>query len=72
MNANATPMDGGRLKTLRQTAGLSQQRVAELAKCSVGYVRLLEAGYRPTVNTEVVGRITAVLLAPPPREEVTN
>ena len=37
-------------KTFREAplaAGLTQQQLAELAQCSIAYVRLIEAGYRP-------------------------
>ena len=60
VNANATAQGGG-LRAARLAAGLSQQRVAELAKCSVGYVRVLESGYMPASDSDVVARIAAVL-----------
>lgn len=60
MNANAT-QDRGRLRAARKAAGLSQQRVAELAGCSVGYVRVLEAGYTPDAGSKVFRRILNVL-----------
>ena len=60
MSANAIAQSG-RLKRARQRAGLSQQRVAELARCSVSYVRLIESGYRPEPGSDVANRIAAVL-----------
>ena len=61
ISANATAPSGDLLKTARKAAGLSQQRVAELAGCSVSYVRVLEAGYRPENDSDVLSRITGVL-----------
>ena len=60
MSVNATERRGG-LGAVRRAGGLSQQRVAELAGCSVGYVRLLESGYRPQNASEVLPLIWAVL-----------
>jgi transcriptional regulator with XRE-family HTH domain len=51
---------GTELRQLRAAAGLSQQQVAELAKCSVTSVAQLERGLRPK-RSEVAGRIVAVL-----------
>lgn len=50
------------LREQRLAAGLSQQRVAELAECSVQMVRVLESGMRPTTSA-VLSRIEAVLAA---------
>ena len=58
MSTNATAESGDLLRAARKAAGLSQQRVAELAGCSVSYVRVLEAGYTPGGST-VLQRITA-------------
>lgn len=59
MNANASPGVGG-LRERRVAAGLSQQRMAELAGCSVAIVGLLEGGYRPE-RSAVLPRIVRVL-----------
>lgn len=48
------------LRQRRLDAGLSQQRLAELARCSVQMVRVLEGGMRPT-SSAVLGRIELVL-----------
>lgn len=48
MSANATPAIGPlAFREARRAAGLTQQRLAHIAGCSIGYVRHLEAGYRP-------------------------
>jgi transcriptional regulator with XRE-family HTH domain len=60
MSANAIEQ-GGDLRAARRALGLSQQRVAELARCSVSYVRLLESGYQPEGGSDVLRRIAAVL-----------
>ena len=57
MNQSPT---GAELRQLRTAAGLSQQQVAELAKCSVTSVAQLERGLRPK-RSEVAGRIVAIL-----------
>jgi transcriptional regulator with XRE-family HTH domain len=52
--------DGPRLiRAQRRAAGLSQQRLAELAECSVAMVRVLEGGYKPA-ESRVLGRIADV------------
>lgn len=38
---------GGSVRELRRAAGLTQQELARRASCSVSYVQLLDAGYRP-------------------------
>lgn len=48
------------LRTLRLKAGLSQQRLAELAGCSLASVGLFESGYTPEHST-VLERLVAVL-----------
>lgn len=48
------------LRQRRLDAGLSQQRLAELARCSVQMVRVLEGGMRPT-SSAVLSRIELVL-----------
>ncbi len=49
------------LRTLRTDAGLSQQKLAERAGCSIHTVRLYERGYEPT-ESPIRDRILAVLL----------
>ena len=61
ISANATRQSGDHLRAARKAAGLSQQRVAELAGCSVSYVRVLESGYRPEHDSDVLVRIAGVL-----------
>jgi transcriptional regulator with XRE-family HTH domain len=61
-SVNATDRRGG-LHERRKAAGLSQQRLAELAGCSLTFVRVLEAGYAP-VTSNVLPRIEAVLDGP--------
>lgn len=51
---------GPNLRTERKAAGLSQQRLAELAGCSLSMVRLVEAGYQPEPS-DVLDRITLAL-----------
>jgi predicted transcriptional regulator len=48
------------LREMRRTAGLSQQRLAELAHCSLAAVALFEGGYRPA-RSIVLPRIINVL-----------
>ncbi len=48
------------LSALRRSRGLSQQRVAELAGCSLSMVRQLERGYRPT-SGDTLRRVVDVL-----------
>jgi DNA-binding transcriptional regulator YiaG len=50
-----------RIREMRRTAGLSQQRIAELADCSVSMVRLLESGWRPESHSAVLDRIYSIL-----------
>jgi transcriptional regulator with XRE-family HTH domain len=45
---------------MRRAAGLSQQRLAELADCSLAAVALFERGYQPDTSA-VLPRILAVL-----------
>jgi transcriptional regulator with XRE-family HTH domain len=60
MSANARAQTGGDVRTRRRASGISQQRLAELAHCSLSMVRLLESGYQPESGT-VVERIAAAL-----------
>jgi transcriptional regulator with XRE-family HTH domain len=53
-------MDGAQLAAKRKAVKLSQQAVAERAKCSLAMVSLLERGYRPEAS-EVADRIARVL-----------
>ncbi len=61
-NENRTGASGWNLRELRRAAGFSQQRVAELAECSINMVGLFERGYAPA-SSQVLGRVTAVLNA---------
>ena len=56
-NAIGTP---SHLRELRRAQGLSQQDLARLAACSVGYVRLLERGFEPS-ESRVMPRLLAAL-----------
>jgi transcriptional regulator with XRE-family HTH domain len=60
MSTNGTPVAAVELRTQRRAAGLSQQKVAELAHCSLATVALFERGYRPT-RSAVLPRIVQVL-----------
>jgi transcriptional regulator with XRE-family HTH domain len=61
MTANAIEGFGALdLRAMRRDAGLSQQRVAELAHCSIATVALLERGYRPNTS-DVLPRIVDAL-----------
>jgi transcriptional regulator with XRE-family HTH domain len=71
VNANDTEPTGRSLRERRRAAGLSQQRLAELAHCSMDMVRRLEAGYRPTRTSAVLPRILRVLDESPPNERET-
>lgn len=51
------------LKALRRAAGLSQQRVAERAGCSLSMIRILESGYVPE-HSDVLPRVLAALIDP--------
>ncbi len=51
----------GSIRDRRRTLGLSQQRLAEAAGCSLSMVRLLEAGYVPSPDSAVAARIAAAL-----------
>lgn len=60
-SANTSVATGGLLRAARKAAGFSQQRVAEMAGCSVSYVRMLESGYQPEHESGVLIRIADVL-----------
>jgi transcriptional regulator with XRE-family HTH domain len=59
VSAQATP-EGGRLRERRLEAGITQQQLAERARCSIALVRLFESGYQPG-HSNVLPRIVAVL-----------
>jgi predicted transcriptional regulator len=48
------------LREHRRRRGITQQRLAELAGCSLSMVRILEAGAKPR-KSAVLGRIVSVL-----------
>ena len=48
------------IRERRQALGLSQQKLAQLADCSLASVSLLERGYRPG-RSEVIPAILSVL-----------
>jgi transcriptional regulator with XRE-family HTH domain len=48
------------LRARRAALGISQQRLAELAGCSLSMVRVLESGYEPETS-RVLDRIDRVL-----------
>jgi transcriptional regulator with XRE-family HTH domain len=60
MTRNRTGSGGGDLRSRRIAAGLTQQRVADLAGCSISIVGLLERGLTPE-HSSVIPRILAVL-----------
>jgi transcriptional regulator with XRE-family HTH domain len=57
--ANANGQVGG-LREARRTAGLSQERLARMAGCSAGYIRMLEHGFQPT-DSAVLPRLFKAL-----------
>ena len=54
-------MNARTLRDRRKALDLSQQRLAELAECSMSIVRMFENGYRPTQESEALARIEKVL-----------
>ena len=48
------------IRERRAALGISQQRLAELANCSLSMVRVLESGYEPE-SSRVLERIASVL-----------
>jgi transcriptional regulator with XRE-family HTH domain len=52
---------GGDLRARRLAAGLSQQRLAELAGCSISFLGLLERGMTPK-RSDVLPRIEKALV----------
>jgi len=59
MGTNTNAETGG-IGALRRSAGLTQQDLAQRAACSIGMVRMLEAGAVPR-QSEVLPRVIAVL-----------
>lgn len=53
-------LDSGALAARRKAVGLSQQKLAHLADCSVAMISLLERGYQPE-NSSVLGRVVAAI-----------
>jgi transcriptional regulator with XRE-family HTH domain len=62
---------GDDLKSRRLAAGMSQQRLAQLADCSVSIVGLLERGLTPK-HSDVLARIDAALTAARPARKEVN
>jgi DNA-binding transcriptional regulator YiaG len=58
MGANAVETD---FKRMRRARGLSQQKLAALAGCSLSYVRYLESGYAPASGGPVRDRVLRAL-----------
>ena len=58
MSTSANPSGG--IGDLRRSAGLSQQELANRAACSIGMVRMLEAGAVPR-RSSVLPRVVAAL-----------
>lgn len=56
---HVTAASGG-LRAVRKAAGVSQQKLAEMAGCSMSMVKLLESGYQPA-SSDVVERIRRAL-----------
>lgn len=59
---------GRQLREARKAANLTQQKLAELADCSIAYIRVLEGGYAPDMSV-VLDRIHEVIRATLTREE---
>jgi predicted transcriptional regulator len=53
------PKENG-LRERRTTAGLSQERLARLARCSTASIAIFEGGYRPA-RSRVLHRVLAAL-----------
>lgn len=51
------------IRQARSAAGLSQEKLAQLAECSTAYVRVLERGYLPArpADAPAYTRVLAVL-----------
>ncbi len=63
---------GPLLKRLRKAAGLTQERLAERAGCSVVYLGLLENDHRVPHETMLSALATALDLAPPERAALAD
>ncbi len=59
MSVNATQRLGP-IRLSREAVGLSQQRLAELAGCSLSMIRVLESGYTPR-ESDVLPRVMQAL-----------
>lgn len=51
--ATARPQVGPELRSARLRAGLSQEKLANLAGCSLSWVRQLELGLQPTASPKL-------------------
>ncbi|MGZ4254814.1 MAG: helix-turn-helix domain-containing protein [Solirubrobacteraceae bacterium] len=60
MSTTATPRVGPELREARRRAGLTQERLAQVAGCSLAYVRQLETGLAPA-NSQKLADIWRVL-----------
>ncbi len=62
-------MSANGIRAARRHAGLTQQGLASAADCSLSYVRLLEAGFKPA-HSDVLPRVARALgLLPPNKVE---
>ncbi|MGO8906627.1 MAG: helix-turn-helix domain-containing protein [Solirubrobacteraceae bacterium] len=50
----------GDIRERRMAAGLSRQKLAQYADCSISYVQMIEAGLRPS-RSDVLPRLEAAL-----------
>lgn len=65
MSTNVNPPSSrpvSKIRTRRQALGLSQERVAREADCSLSTVRIAEHGY--AVSDEMLGRLAKALECP--------
>ena len=56
---------GDEIRARRTSAGLSQQRLAQLADCSISTVRLVEKGWQP--SEAMLEKLEAALAADVPK-----
>jgi transcriptional regulator with XRE-family HTH domain len=70
MSTNAIESVGD-IRGARLAAGLSQQKLAGSADCSISMVRLVEAGYRPEPSA-AIERIVSVLNDETPARQPTS
>jgi transcriptional regulator with XRE-family HTH domain len=61
MTTNECSNGIGNLRTARTQSGLTREKVASLAGCSVSYLQLLEGGFNPN-GSDVRPRVEQVLL----------